>query len=264
MAVPPPIDALREQARILQARSHVPFSNQPEAAVALLRDSTWVPGVRVESAAFSLTIPATLNLITTLIAVNRLDALVALTLSAPLSAADRQFLGDLAVPPTAVISDDTALWTNDQDALPSPSTPLPPQLEGTIDTPEHGIQRARDVSGRAYIPASNFPVGAVLETTDGLLIPGVNVEHTDWMRTLCAERNALSTAYSFGMQDFAAMYLSCPEDAQGTPCGACRQLLVELAPDIRLWMDRDPNAPDVRSPRDLLPGSFEGKALLQR
>ena len=258
-----PLHALREQVRTLTARSHVPFSKRPEAAAALLRDGTWVPGVRVESASFSLTIPATLNLITTLIAYERLNDLVALTVNQTLSDADRQFLGGLAAPPTGVSAEDTALWTEDPDSLPMPADPLDPDWSAPIGTPEQGVQRARSISDRAYIPESHFPVGAVLVTTDDVHIPGVNVEHEDWMRTLCAERNALGTAYSYGMHDFAAMYLSCPLDDAGTPCGACRQLLVELAPDIQLWMDRDSNAPERQSPRDLLPGSFEGKALLR-
>lgn len=121
--------------------------------------------------------------------------------------------------------------------------------------------QARRLARRAYTPASNFPVGALLETTDGRFVPGVNVEHEDWARSLCAERNALGTALSYGLSDFDALYLSCPLDPKGTPCGACRQWLVELAPTVTLWMDRDDEPPEPRSPRALLPESFRGQAI---
>lgn len=263
---PSALGFLRDQARRLRDRAHVPFSGEPAAAAALLRDGRWVPGVRLESAAFSLTIPAVLNLITTLVAIEEMDAVVALTASRPLTAADRQYLGGLADPPRHDVDADTVVWTppGTSRSLPSPTEEAAPFLDATVTSPSAGIQLARTTSERAYIPASNFPVGAVVETSDGPLLPGVNVEHTDWTRTLCAERNALGTAYSFGITDFAALYLSCPLDPHGTPCGACRQLLSELAPDIRLWMDRDTSAPEVRTPADLLPGSFRGAALLEK
>jgi homotetrameric cytidine deaminase len=125
-----------------------------------------------------------------------------------------------------------------------------------------GIERARDVAARAYVPASEFPVGAILETTDGRLVPGVNVEHPDWSRILCAERNAVGTAYAYGKRSARRLFLTCANDPEGTPCGACRQVLAELTPEAALWMDRHDDAPERAQLSDLLPGSFRGQALL--
>lgn len=263
---PSSLDGLRQHAQSLTGRAYVPFSNQPEAVLLVLRDGTWIPGVRIESAAFSLAIPAVLNAFTTLVASGRADDLSAVVLNRPLNDADRQYLQGLPQAPFVPLADDVyarSATPTSADALPPLRALGSPFLDATIEDAEEGVALARQISERAYIPASSFPVGAVLETQDGDLIPGVNVEHEDWMRTLCAERNALGTAFSYDRSDLRALYLSCPLDPHGTPCGACRQLLAELAPDIRIWMDRDSNAPDERSPRELLPGSFRGTALLR-
>ena len=128
--------------------------------------------------------------------------------------------------------------------------------------PAERVAQARRLAERAYTPASEFPVGALLDVGGGRLVPGVNVEHPDWNRILCAERNALGTAYAYGVADaISALYLSCPLDPSGTPCGACRQWLVELTPEIPLWMDRSDAPPDKRTPEALLPGSFSGRAI---
>ena len=119
---------------------------------------------------------------------------------------------------------------------------------------------ARRTAERAVVPESGFSVGCVLETSGGL-VPGVNVEHADWSRTLCAERGALGTAVSYGLGGFGRLFLSCVQDPKGTPCGACRQLLVELAPEAALWMDRGGAPPEAASPARLMPGSFTGDAL---
>jgi homotetrameric cytidine deaminase len=147
--------------------------------------------------------------------------------------------------------------------LPRPSELLSPFLDVDVDDEGRGVAHAHTVAGDAYVPASQFQVGAILELDDGRYVPGVNVEHVDWTRILCAERNALGTAYSYGLPDTNKLYLSCPTDPEGTPCGACRQMLAELAPNLTLWMDRHDAPPEQASLSTLLPGSFRGRALLQ-
>ncbi len=87
------------------------------------------------------------------------------------------------------------------------------------------------------------------------------MEHEDWTRILCAERNALGTAISYGLTGLHTMYLTCLCDPQGTPCGACRQLLTEQAPALVLWMDRGDAPPASATPEALLPGFFSGRTL---
>lgn len=258
-----PLAVLRASARAAAQHAYVPFSGRSEAAVLLFKDGTWIPGVRIESVAFSLSIPPLLNAYTTAVALERRD-IAAAVMNRPLRPQERIFLD--ATPqasfrpaaPDAYVQEDAA-------SLPPPRQRLSPFLsEPTPETPAEGIRQARALAKRAYVPASHFPVGCVLVTADGRHLPGVNVEHPDWMHILCAERNALGTAYSYGCTDVRALYLSCPTDPTASPCGACRQLLVELAPDAVLWMDRGSAPPDSVQPDTLLPGSFSGRALARR
>lgn len=264
MAADAPLAALRDQVARLLPRAHVPFSEAPDAALLLLTDGTWVPGVRIESASFSLTIPALLNAYTTLVATGRAADLAAVVFASAPAEADPHYLSQLPQAPFTRIADDIFTRGDLSDhQLPDLGAPMDPFLDASLRTPREGIELAQAVSDAAYVPASSFPVGAVLELDDGRLVPGVNVEHPDWARILCAERNALGTARSYGRTDFRTLFLSCPHDPHGSPCGACRQLLAELAPDLRLWMDRGSDDPEAQTPRALLPGSFQGAALLR-
>jgi homotetrameric cytidine deaminase len=235
------------------------------AAAALLDDGTWIPGVRVESASFSLTIPALLNAYTTAAAAGRASSVAAFVLSRPLRPEEVAYLRALPPGSGARIADDA--WRVHPefsgDALPAVADVLDPALgDAGFSSPEDGILRARRVAQRAHVPESSFPVGAVLDTGVGSVLPGVNVEHPDWGRILCAERSALGTAWSYGYTAPQHLYLSCPRDPQCTPCGACRQLLVELTPEMTLWMDRPSQGAASARPPDLLPGSFCGDVLL--
>lgn len=258
------IPALRDRAQELAPRAHVPFSDHPVAAVLLMDDGTWLPGVRVESASYSLTMPALLNGYTTAVAAGRAQEVIAIVLSRPIRREEEVYLE--ALPHRSYEP-----WSNDawidvdptgDGALPSIESLLPPGLDTAVEGPAAGIDEARRIARRAYVPESDYPVGAVLERGDGGLVPGVNVEHPDWGRILCAERNALGTLKSYALPVPDHLYLTCNDDPKGTPCGACRQLLAELAPDTTLWMDRRDEPPERTTVSTLLPGSFRGHALL--
>lgn len=255
-----PLLALRRLADEATERAHVPYSGRAEAAALLLADGAWVPGVRAESATFSLVIPPLLNAYTTAASAGRSDV-VAIALSTAAGPETAAYLSALA--DGAFTQQDAHTFVHaDAQPLPVPSHRLEVTLEApTPDDAAAGIALAREIAKRAVVPESHFPVGCVLTTAAGLLVPGVNVEHTDWSRILCAERNALGTLVSYGYRPGPAMYLSCPLDAQGTPCGACRQLLAELAPGIRLSMDRGDAPPEGSRPERLLPGAFTGATL---
>lgn len=261
-----PLERLRQKARTAAEHAHVPYSGAPEAAALLLADGRWVPGARVESASFSLTIPPLLNALATVVAAGRRQGEVAaVALSRPLRPSERALL---AVLPGASFepAGTNACVRSEAAALPSPGDRLTPFLDAALpQDPAAGVALARRVAARAHVPASGFRVGAVLVTSGGRLLPGANVEQAeDWSQILCAERGALGTAVSYGLADgLRALYLSCPSDPAGTPCGACRQLLVELAPEAVLWMDRAAACAQTARPADLLPGPFNGQALLQ-
>lgn len=82
----------------------------------------------------------------------------------------------------------------------------------------------------AYAPYSNFQVSAILETKDGKFIPGVNVENASYGATICAERNAITTAISMGYKkgDLKNIYVMVSGEKLSTPCFICRQVISEF------------------------------------
>jgi len=109
-------------------------------------------------------------------------------------------------------------------------------------------------------PYSRFKVGAALLTKSGEIIGGANVESASYGLTCCAERIALFKALTDGKKEFVAVAVVARCDGGPTPCGACRQLLAEYAPDAKVFV-ADSRAPDkIRefTVRELLPAAFVG------
>ena len=249
-----------EQLAEYAAYSHVPFSGRKESAICVLSDGNWAPGIRVESVSYSLTIPALLNAYTTAIACNRND-LASVYKNRPFRADEITYLSSLGYGIPYKIND--CAYTFSQSMPSTISTyPLDPFLPQRLDSDlDKGIQLVRSLTNRAHTPESNFPVACLLETTDGKLLAGVNVEHSNWANILCAERNALGTAFTYRERAIKNIYLTCVKDTQCSPCGACRQLLAELTPEAVLWMDRGLDNRESTTPSSLLPEWFKGSTL---
>ncbi|HVU08614.1 MAG TPA: cytidine deaminase [Verrucomicrobiae bacterium] len=115
--------------------------------------------------------------------------------------------------------------------------------------------RAREDSVSPY---SQFKVGAALLTKRSEIIGGANVESASYGLTCCAERIALFKALTDGKKDFIAVAVVARCDGGPMPCGACRQLLVEYAPDAQIIVADSDNLKKVRkfSVRELLPSAF--------
>lgn len=92
------------------------------------------------------------------------------------------------------------------------------------------IERARGASAGAYAPYSGFSVGAAVLDSDGQVHVGCNVENASYGLTSCAERNALAAAMVAGQKDLVAIAIYVPGLKLFEPCGACRQVMLELMP----------------------------------
>jgi cytidine deaminase len=86
----------------------------------------------------------------------------------------------------------------------------------------------------AHAPYSNFRVGAALLTRDGRLITGCNVENSAYGLAICAETLAVASAVSQGLTEFEEIAIASEDSEPTPPCGACRQVLNEFAPNIRI------------------------------
>jgi cytidine deaminase len=86
----------------------------------------------------------------------------------------------------------------------------------------------------AYAPYSNFRVGAALRTRDGRLITGCNMENSAYGLALCAETLAVAYAVSQGLTEFDEIAIATDDSEPTPPCGACRQVLNEFAPNIKI------------------------------
>ncbi len=107
-------------------------------------------------------------------------------------------------------------------------------------------------------PYSRFKVGAALLTKSGEIIGGANVESASYGLTCCAERVALFKALTDGKKNFVAVAVVARCDGGPMPCGACRQLLAEYAPDAKVFVadSRAPGKIREFTVRELLPAAF--------
>ena len=86
----------------------------------------------------------------------------------------------------------------------------------------------------AHAPYSGFRVGAAIATQDGKVVPGSNIENSAYGNTICAETLAVCSAVSQGLKHFDSIAIATEADEPTPPCGACRQVLNEFAPQIAI------------------------------
>ena len=123
------------------------------------------------------------------------------------------------------------------------------------------LRMAHDAMKNAYVPYSNFPVGAALLCEDGSVYTGCNVEGASYGNAICAERTALCKAVSEGKRRFDTLAVTANTEDFCTPCGICRQMLYEFSPDLRVLCGSRDGSHTVHSLKELLPCAFSAKDL---
>ena len=109
---------------------------------------------------------------------------------------------------------------------------------------------------RAYCPYSHFAVGAALECADGTVFTGCNIENAAYSPGICAERTAVAKAVSEGHTDFVRIVIAGRSTDFCVPCGVCRQVLREFAPDIEVICLNGAGEEKIFTLPELLPHSF--------
>lgn len=123
------------------------------------------------------------------------------------------------------------------------------------------VAAATAVRENAYAPFSEFKVGSALETDDGEIIVGSNVESASYGLTVCAERVAVWNAISQGKRKIKKIAVVADTEDLTPPCGVCRQIIWEFGGDIPVIFANLNGKVETVQMRDLLPRAFDTKFL---
>jgi cytidine deaminase len=118
------------------------------------------------------------------------------------------------------------------------------------------VAAAKAASLHAYCPYSDFAVGAAVQSADGRVFAGCNVENASYGLAVCAERNAVFQAVAAGARAIVAVAIYTPTPAYATPCGACRQVLLEFGPNAEVLCECDGGGRGHFTVSTLLPHAF--------
>ena len=123
------------------------------------------------------------------------------------------------------------------------------------------VDAARRAREHAMARFSGFKVGAALETADGTIVTGCNLENATYGLTVCAERVAMFKALSEGHREFRRVAVVADTQEPTPPCGACRQILWEFGGDLEVLLANLTNDTGLHRLKDLLPLPFDARLL---
>jgi cytidine deaminase len=123
------------------------------------------------------------------------------------------------------------------------------------------LAAARSVRAHAVADFSGFMVGAALETADGTIVTGCNIENASYGLTICAERVAIFKALSEGHRQFTRIVVVADTAAPTPPCGACRQIIWEFCGDVEVILANTTTVTSSLQMKDLLPLPFDKRLL---
>ncbi|MDI6400438.1 cytidine deaminase [Balneolaceae bacterium ANBcel3] len=229
----------------LYDRNYSPYSGKKEACLVRGESGIIYPGVRVENVSFPLTIHA-----------------VQAALFMCISQGDQP--ESAFIPEQAYCNDTMPFWKKSCN-LAFKELSQPSECEGIWFLPkqmsiEPDFKKLEEISKKALVPESSFPVAAVI-TSDIGMIDGVNIEVTDWQKGLCAERVAIASGISLGTRLFKKIYIIAPKSDYVSPCGACRQVLSEHMADGKAIFMENPSESHTLIVRELLPYHFSAHQL---
>jgi homotetrameric cytidine deaminase len=227
--------------KTLNERAYTPYSGNPRSCVVVGKTGKAYAGVRIENVSFPLTIAA-------------VQAAVSLCLS------------EADVPAKIVVPfknfDQLDYWATEFNC----EIDVQKELDAFDFAdyqrafPSQEEQRLKQLLEQAVIPNSDFPVSAILYS-DQACFEGVNVESTDWGLGLCAERVALTKALSSGVRKFKRIAVHTKKGEFCSPCGACRQVLIEHMPLEKVELNHADGTFSEHFVLDFLPFSFTSKDL---
>ncbi|REL38169.1 cytidine deaminase [Rhodohalobacter sp. SW132] len=226
----------------LETYSYSPYSDHSgDWCVVEGKSGLWYPGVRVENISFPLTIT-------------------------PLHGAICSCLANGDQPVSFYAETDTnelhPYWISEYNlqerkAVPETLDLFHPILE---NGQQKSLQLSEALIPKAVTPHSDFPVAAFLYTDDGV-VTGVNVEVSSWSLGLCAERLAIFRAVSAGIQSFNKLEVYAPKGDFSSPCGACRQVLMEWMPGKTVELHHGDLTVSTHKTEHLLPFAFSSSQL---
>jgi cytidine deaminase len=120
------------------------------------------------------------------------------------------------------------------------------------------VNAAIDARKNAYAPYSKFAVGAALLTKSGEIFSGCNIENVSLGLTICAERAAVAAAVTHGQREFVAVAIATESKEPAVPCGACRQVLAEFNPAMKVISSTIGGREETCTLTDLLPRPKQG------
>ncbi len=266
---------------VLESRCYSPYSGKTDACIIKGESETLYPGIRVENVSFPLSVDAVQSAVFSCLSEG--DSPRTLILPVPHNAkrgdagttreikkthetdADQELKNTAGVPKPCH-NQIVRYWRDVYDLkCIVREQPVYENGEQVFLTSEAliNIDRLKELTERCVIPYSSFPVTALLRADNGIF-SGVNIETTDWQKGLCAERVAIAKAKATGARTFREIHVYAPQSDYVSPCGACRQVLMEHMEDGVMYLHHSDTECSRLSVSDLLPYQFKARNLGHR
>lgn len=229
----------------LHKHNYVPYSGSPSVEVVRSTDNQCFAGIRIENISYPLSITATqVALFNCLSEGHTPQELWTINTQDPITAFWEKEL-------------DITITEMGQDTFPDLQL-----ADLRINPGTNPKEKLIELLDYAVVKESNFPVTALIETEKGFF-SGVNVECSNWDMGLCAERIAIAKALTFGSKNLKTLHIHTRDGEFSSPCGACRQVLVEHMPNRQIHLHHADHSQSIHYSSDLLPHSFQSSKFLK-